>query len=79
MFLGAGEAGTGIASLLATAISEESNGKVSVDEALEKIWLVDSKGTSLEGSDTISIQTPIEFIHHARIFIGKGRRLSNTL
>ncbi|GJN17706.1 hypothetical protein PR202_gb04797 [Eleusine coracana subsp. coracana] len=42
LFFGAGEAGTGIAELVALAISRQS--KFSIDEARNKIWLVDSKG-----------------------------------
>ncbi|CAI5458731.1 unnamed protein product [Closterium sp. Yama58-4] len=42
LFFGAGEAGTGIAELLATAISREAN--ISLAEARGRIWLVDSKG-----------------------------------
>ncbi|CAI5986627.1 unnamed protein product [Closterium sp. NIES-65] len=41
LFFGAGEAGTGIAELLATAISREAN--ISLAEARGRIWLVDSK------------------------------------
>ncbi|KAM5547580.1 hypothetical protein ABKV19_001857 [Rosa sericea] len=42
LFLGAGEAGTGIAELIALEISKKTN--VPVEETRKKIWLVDSKG-----------------------------------
>ncbi|GBG86718.1 hypothetical protein CBR_g41782 [Chara braunii] len=42
LFFGAGEAGTGIAELIATAISKERN--IPVQEARKLIFLVDSKG-----------------------------------
>lgn len=42
LFRGAGEAGTSIGELLATAISREAN--TSVDEARRRIWLVDTQG-----------------------------------
>ncbi|XP_023516304.1 NADP-dependent malic enzyme [Cucurbita pepo subsp. pepo] len=42
LFLGAGEAGTGIAELIALEISKQTNAPV--EETRKKIWLVDSKG-----------------------------------
>ncbi|KAL6221079.1 hypothetical protein ACLB2K_008831 [Fragaria x ananassa] len=42
LFLGAGEAGTGIAELIALEISKKT--KIPVEETRKKIWLVDSKG-----------------------------------
>ncbi|XP_073276177.1 NADP-dependent malic enzyme [Primulina huaijiensis] len=42
LFLGAGEAGTGIAELIALEMSKQAN--VPVDETRKNIWLVDSKG-----------------------------------
>lgn len=42
LFVGAGEAGSGIAEMIALQISKETN--MSVDEARKKIFMVDSKG-----------------------------------
>ncbi|KZV42019.1 malic enzyme [Dorcoceras hygrometricum] len=42
LFLGAGEAGTGIAELIALEISKKTNAPV--EETRKKIWLVDSRG-----------------------------------
>lgn len=55
LFSGAGEAGTGIAELIAYAISIESN--VPIEEARKRIYLVDSKG--LVTADRLS-----ELQHH---------------
>jgi malate dehydrogenase (oxaloacetate-decarboxylating)(NADP+) len=44
LFLGAGEAGTGIADLIAAAIVEETGGKCTLEEAKRKAFFVDSKG-----------------------------------
>ncbi|XP_010925546.1 NADP-dependent malic enzyme isoform X2 [Elaeis guineensis] len=42
LFLGAGEAGTGIAELIALEMSRQTNAPI--EECRKKIWLVDSKG-----------------------------------
>ncbi|XP_008220115.1 PREDICTED: NADP-dependent malic enzyme isoform X2 [Prunus mume] len=42
LFLGAGEAGTGIAELIALEISKKTNAPL--EETRKKVWLVDSKG-----------------------------------
>ncbi|CAB4272518.1 unnamed protein product [Prunus armeniaca] len=42
LFLGAGEAGTGIAELIALEVSKQTN--IPVEETRKNIWLVDSKG-----------------------------------
>nr|P22178.1 RecName: Full=NADP-dependent malic enzyme, chloroplastic; Short=NADP-ME; Flags: Precursor [Flaveria trinervia]CAA40421.1 NADP-dependent malic enzyme [Flaveria trinervia] len=42
LFLGAGEAGTGIAELIALEISKQTN--IPLEESRKKVWLVDSKG-----------------------------------
>ncbi|XP_055810750.1 NADP-dependent malic enzyme-like [Solanum dulcamara] len=47
LFLGAGEAGTGIAELIALEISKKTN--IPVEETRKKIWLVDSKGLIVSG------------------------------
>eukprot|EP01041_Mallomonas_annulata_P010647 gene10647-22228_t len=52
MFLGAGEAGVGIANLLASAIATESG--CTIEEANKKIHLVDSKGLITASRDDFS-------------------------
>ncbi|WVZ96837.1 hypothetical protein U9M48_042420 [Paspalum notatum var. saurae] len=46
LFLGAGEAGTGIADLIALEMSKHTESPI--DECRKKIWLVDSKGLIVE-------------------------------
>lgn len=46
LFLGAGEAGTGIAELIALEMSKHTD--LPVDDCRKKIWLVDSKGLLVE-------------------------------
>ncbi|XP_030448283.1 NADP-dependent malic enzyme [Syzygium oleosum] len=53
LFLGAGEAGTGIAELIALEMSKQV--KAPVEETRKKIWLVDSKGL-IVGSRKESLQ-----------------------
>ncbi|KAH1150444.1 hypothetical protein AAZX31_16G072300 [Glycine max] len=53
LFLGAGEAGTGIAELIALEMSKQT--KTPIEETRKKIWLVDSKGL-IVGSRKASLQ-----------------------
>eukprot|EP00644_Phytophthora_capsici_P008491 jgi/Phyca11/566063/estExt2_Genewise1.C_PHYCAscaffold_200070 len=63
VFLGAGTAGTGIADLIALAISRET-GKT-VEESRKQIWLVDSRGLVVE-SRTESLQShKLPYAHDA--------------
>ncbi|KAG9131898.1 hypothetical protein Leryth_019138 [Lithospermum erythrorhizon] len=52
LFLGAGEAGTGIAELIALEISKQTNDPV--EQCRRRVWLVDSKGLIVESrKDTL--------------------------
>ncbi|RLN60823.1 hypothetical protein BBP00_00005758 [Phytophthora kernoviae] len=63
VFLGAGTAGTGIAELIALAISRET-GKT-IEESRKQIWLVDSRGLVVK-SRTASLQPhKLPFAHDA--------------
>uniref|UniRef100_M4BDU6 Malic enzyme n=1 Tax=Hyaloperonospora arabidopsidis (strain Emoy2) TaxID=559515 RepID=M4BDU6_HYAAE len=63
LFLGAGEAGTGIAELIAQAIAEET-GK-SVEEARKQIWLVDSRGLIVQSRKESLQHHKLLFAHDA--------------
>ncbi|CEG37383.1 malate dehydrogenase [Plasmopara halstedii] len=63
LFLGAGEAGTGIAELIARAIAEET-GK-SVEESRKQIWLVDSRGLIVESRKIDLQHHKLPFAHNA--------------
>jgi malate dehydrogenase (oxaloacetate-decarboxylating)(NADP+) len=63
VFLGAGEAGTGIAQLIAYAVRVESGGKISMEQARSKIWLVDSQGLVHAGRQGLA--------HHKQDFAHK--------
>lgn len=70
VFLGAGEAGTGIADLIALAISKET-GKT-IDEAREQIWLVDSRGLVIK-SRAASLQ------HHKLLYAHEAPECATLL
>ncbi|KAG7385485.1 Malic enzyme [Phytophthora pseudosyringae] len=63
VFLGAGTAGTGIADLIAMAISRET-GK-SVEESRKQIWLVDSRGLVVESRKESLQHHKLPFAHDA--------------
>ncbi|NNF04453.1 MAG: NAD-dependent malic enzyme [Rhodothermales bacterium] len=51
LFVGAGSASTGIGQLLASALQEEG---IQRDEALRRLWFVDSRGLVVSGRDEIA-------------------------
>jgi malate dehydrogenase (oxaloacetate-decarboxylating)(NADP+) len=61
LFAGAGEAGTGIAELIAYAVSIES--EISVEEARKKIFLVDSRGLVTKSRLSELAHHKINFAH----------------
>mmetsp|Transcript_11384 Transcript_11384/g.22267 ORF Transcript_11384/g.22267 Transcript_11384/m.22267 type:complete len:603 (+) Transcript_11384:224-2032(+) len=69
VFMGAGEAGTGIANLIAHAIQEEAVDDgitpISEDDARRQIWLVDSKGlvTKTRGDNGELQHHKLDFAH----------------
>jgi len=65
LFLGAGEAGVGIADLIAYAISVENN--VPIEEARKKIYLVDSKGLVTESRRDQLQEHKIHYAHDVDI------------
>ena len=70
LFYGAGEAGVGIADLLASAISFEEN--ITLEIARSKIWLVDSQGL-------ITSDRKDDLAHHKRPYAHKNPNKSNIV
>ena len=66
LFSGAGSAGVGVADLLSNAIVAESKGLLSVAEARQRIWLVDSQGLVTSKRDMSTLQAhKIPYAHQA--------------
>jgi malate dehydrogenase (oxaloacetate-decarboxylating)(NADP+) len=62
LFYGAGEAGVGIADLLAEAISKETG--VEVGDARKNIWLMDSKGLVCDSRHDKLAEHKLHYAHH---------------
>jgi malate dehydrogenase (oxaloacetate-decarboxylating)(NADP+) len=61
LFMGAGEAGTGIAELIALYISQQCS--ISMEQARKQCWLFDSKGLVVKGSQSNMAPHKIPFAH----------------
>eukprot|EP00049_Salpingoeca_infusionum_P013920 m.259480 g.259480 ORF g.259480 m.259480 type:complete len:556 (+) comp15554_c2_seq2:257-1924(+) len=68
LFNGAGEAGCGIAQLIADAIVEETG--CSMEQARSKIWMVDSRGLIVKGRSSGGIQHHKEPFAHEHAEVG---------
>jgi len=65
LFFGAGEAGTGIAQLIASAI--EADEGVSAEEARRRIWLVDSRGLVCKARTDSLAPHKLPFAHETNV------------
>jgi len=77
LFLGAGEAGIGIADVFVAALAEEG---VSSDEARKRCWFVDTRGLLVSGRDGIAAhKRPYAHDHqHCATFLDAVRELRPT-